>query len=100
MGSKLTLNCSFIIYDKVDKYTDDVKLELNENVDEYLMNDIQNSLQKQKEKVTSADPAENYNNYQLGNKNTPKLIKSVLKTRMKRYNDPDEVQGNEIFDVK
>jgi hypothetical protein len=44
-------------------------------------------------------PIKNYVNYTLGTKGVKQVKKQVLKTRMKRYNDPSEHSINEIYDV-
>ena len=96
-----------IIFSKMKKYDN---LNKNKNlkyngylIDESLMKNI--SDKEPPVYIGKKEPLDNYPNYEIDeeekkddNKKKGKTAKKILKSRLKRYNDPSEIKKEEIYD--
>jgi len=98
---------NLVIFSKMKKY-DNVNKNNNLKYNGYL---IDESLMKNKTDkepniyIGKKEPLDNYPNYEIDeeekkedNKKKGKAVKQILKSRLKRYNDPTEIKKEEIYD--
>ena len=96
-------NEEILLFSKVKKYNnmkkdDEVKLNTDEHLMESLL-DSQGRIIK-----TTRPPEDNYPNYQIDKpeekkeRAKSKIERKTMRSKLKRYNDPTEVQYNEIYD--
>jgi hypothetical protein len=92
-----------MIYDMVNKYEnlDKNKFDKNVNLDEDLMKD--KSIDDIG-RLVSSKPIKNYSNFQLNkpthSKSKEKQFKSqIMKSRLRRYNDPEYNELEAVYDV-
>ncbi len=112
------------IYKKIMKYQTQEELNIlkqlkQPNIDENLMDDDirENDLNSKSRSLKISDMVENYQNFNLENSkekfkssktpqksNSPSkkikdFNKKILKSRMKRYNDPEDHEIDQVYDV-
>ena len=96
-----------IIFSKMKKY-DNLNKNKNLKYNGYLINESLMKNISDKEPpvyIGKKEPLDNYPNYEIDeeekkddNKKKGKTAKKILKSRLKRYNDPSEIKKEEIYD--
>ena len=100
-------NDEVLIFNKIKKYDNVNNIDISKRngylIDESLMKDI--SRKEPPVYIGRKEPLDNYPNYEIDeeeNKETVKkkgkVFKTVMKSRLKRYNDPTEIKKGEIMD--
>jgi hypothetical protein len=100
-------NDEVLIFNKIKKYDNVNSIDTSKRngylIDETLMKDI--SKKEPPVYIGRKEPLDNYPNYEIDEeenkeivKKKGKVFKQIMKSRLKRYNDPSEIQKGEIVD--
>ncbi len=104
-SNRYSIDQDINLYSKLpdeDVQHDSISLKNKINIDENLMNGLNKDMLGEKGSIIMSKPTKNYINYNLDNDKSRECnnIKTkILRSRLKRYNDTNEHNLEEIYDV-